>query len=91
MWRSNSFRLTGSGTNKPVTVTVVPRLRRLVISICEVAGGKDLYLENNTAHLAGNLPVAAGEPTSAIEDKNGTHRCLRRGRGGDSDTLRQRT
>ena len=24
-WRSSSFRLTGSGTNKPVTVTVVPR------------------------------------------------------------------
>ena len=84
--RSNSFRLTGSGTNKPVTVTVVPRLRRLVISICERR--RHLYLKNNT-YLACNFPVATRETTSAIEYKNGAHRCLRRGRCSDSDTLRE--
>ena len=74
--------------NNPVTVTVVPRFRHLVISIREREWGNS-YLEKNNAHLAGNLPVTTGEATSFIEDKNGAHWRLCRGRCGDSDALRE--
>jgi hypothetical protein len=70
-------------------VTVVPRLHRLVVSMCEKKRGI-LYLKNKNTHLAGNFPIGTGEVTSTIEHKNGTHRRLRRGRGGDSDGLRER-
>ena len=87
-WRSNFLRLRGNGTNKPITVTVVPRFRHLLISTRERERGNS-YLENNNTHLAGNLPATTGEATSFIEDKNGAHRRLDGGRCGDSGALRE--
>jgi hypothetical protein len=43
------------------------------------------FLED--AHLPGNLPTGTGKAAAAIEEKDGAHGCLRRGRSGDTDAL----